>query len=109
MHWYPTRYDQTHNFKLSLFYEPSSRWDFAANFSYITGTPTTFPTTRFTIQDYVIPYIAGNGRNNVRIPAFHYFAQADEIPADAVAIPTQATRVAIIGSIVPAVSYNFKF
>jgi len=149
--WYPTRYDQSHNFKVSLFYEPSNRWDFAANFSYITGTPTTFPTTRFTIQDYVIPYIAGNGRNNVRIPAFHrldlaatlngkkvkrngkvrknesywvfsvynaynrrnpfsiYFAQADEIPADAVAIPTQATRVAIIGSVVPAVSYNFKF
>ncbi len=149
--WYPTRYDQSHNLKVSLFYEPNNRWDFAANFSFITGTPTTFPTTRFTIQDYVIPYIAGNGRNNVRIPNFHrldfaatlhgkkerrngkirknedywvfsvynvynrrnpfsiYFAQADEIPADAVALPTQATRVAIIGSVVPSVSYNFKF
>jgi len=149
--WYPTRFDQTHNLKISLFYEPNSRWDFAANFSYITGTPTTFPSTRFTIQDYVIPFIAGNGRNNVRIPNFHrldlaatlhgkkqkrngklrknedywvfsvynvynrrnpfsiYFAQADEIPADAVALPTQATRVAIIGSIIPSVSYNFKF
>ena len=149
--WYPTRFDQTHNLKVSLFYEPNSRWDFAANFSYITGTPTTFPSTRFTIQDYVIPFIAGNGRNNVRIPNFHrldlaatlhgkkekrngkirknedywvfsiynvynrrnpfsiYFAQAQEIPEDAVAIPTQATRVAIIGSIIPSVSYNFKF
>ena len=149
--WYPTRYDQAHNFKISLFYEPSERWNFSANFSYLSGTPTTFPTSRFEVQDYVIPYIAGNGRNNVRIPDFHrldvaatlygkkvkrngkvrknedywvfsvynlynrrnpfsiYFAQANEIPADAIAIPTQATRVAIIGSIVPAVSYNFKF
>jgi len=58
-------------------------------------------------EDYWVfsVYNAYNRRNPFSI----YFAQADEIPADAVAIPTQATRVAIIGSIVPAVSYNFKF
>ncbi|MEM1119114.1 MAG: TonB-dependent receptor [Bacteroidota bacterium] len=69
--WYPTRFDQTHNFKLSLFYEPENRWTFSANFTYVSGTPTTFPTSRFNIQGYTIPYNFGDGRNNVRIPDFH--------------------------------------
>ena len=69
--WYPTRFDQTHNFKLSLFYEPESRWSFSANFTYVSGTPTTFPTSRYQIQGYVIPLNYGDGRNNVRIPDFH--------------------------------------
>ena len=69
--WYPTRFDQTHNFKLSLFYEPENRWTFSANFSYISGTPTTFPTSRFQVQGYTIPLNFGDGRNNVRIPDFH--------------------------------------
>jgi len=69
--WYPTRFDQTHNFKLSLFYEPENRWTFSANFSYVSGTPTTFPTSRFQVQGYTIPLNFGDGRNNVRIPDFH--------------------------------------
>jgi hypothetical protein len=69
--WYPTRFDQTHNFKLSLFYEPDSRWSFAANFTFVSGTPTTFPTSRYQIQNYLIPLNYGDGRNNVRIPNFH--------------------------------------
>lgn len=69
--WYPTRFDQTHNFKLSLFYEPENRWSFSANFTYVSGTPTTFPTSRFQIQNFLIPFNFGNGRNNVRIPDFH--------------------------------------
>ena len=69
--WYPTRFDQTHNFKLSLFYEPESRWSFSANFTYVSGTPTTFPTSRYTVQGYTIPLNYGDGRNNVRIPNFH--------------------------------------
>jgi len=149
--WYPTRFDQTHNLKLSVFYEPTERWDFSANFSYISGTPTTFPNSRYEVQGYVIPYITDNARNNVRIPSFHrldlaatlhgkkqkrngkmrknedywvfsfynvynrrnpfsiYFAQDNEIPDNANALPTSATRVSIIGSIIPAISYNFKF
>ena len=69
--WYPTRFDQTHNFKLALFYEPSNRWSFSANFTYVSGTPTTFPTSRYQIQDYLIPHNVLEERNNVRIPSFH--------------------------------------
>ncbi|MEQ9425889.1 MAG: TonB-dependent receptor [Cyclobacteriaceae bacterium] len=148
--WYPTRYDQTHNFKLAAFYETNSRWSFSANFSYISGTPTTFPTDRFEIQGYTIPYNFTNSRNNVRIPDFHrldisatlngkkmigdkkrknedywvfsiynvygrrnpfsiYFSQVDERPLPGEVVETQATQVSIIGTLLPSISYNFKF
>ncbi len=148
--WYPTRFDQTHNFKAVAFYEPGSRWKFSANFTLLSGTPTTFPTSRFEIQDYLAPYNYLQSRNNVRIPWFHrldvsatlygkrtrrgkarknedywvfsvynlyarrnpfsiYFAQAEDRPVPGLPIESQATRVSIIGSLVPAISYNFKF
>ena len=69
--WYLTRFDQTHNLKVAAFYDLSPKWSFSANFSYITGTPTTFPTDRYEFQDYVVPYNYDNGRNNVRIPDYH--------------------------------------
>ena len=69
--WYPTRFDQTHKLNLSAFYELNSRWTFSSTFSYISGTPTTFPSSRFEQQGYVIPYNASNQRHNVRIPSYH--------------------------------------
>jgi hypothetical protein len=148
--WYPTRFDQTHNFKIAGFYELNQRWSFSANFTYLIGTPTTFPTSRYTIQDFVIPYNFNNSRNNIRIPDFHrldlsatlegkkrnkqgdlrrfagqwvfsvynaygrrnpfsiYFSQdADRVPAGQ-PVQTNATRLAIVGSVFPSVTYNFK-
>lgn len=69
--WYPARYDQTHNLKITGFYELSKRWSFSANFTFLSGTPTTFPTSRYVIQDILVPYNANESRNNIRIPAFH--------------------------------------
>ncbi len=69
--WYPTRFDQTHNFKVTAFYQINNRWSASANFTFLSGTPTTFPTSRYVIQDILIPHNAGNTRNNVRIPPFH--------------------------------------
>jgi len=69
--WYPSRFDQTHNLSLTAFYEPGKRWSFSSNFVLISGTPTTFPTSRFEQQGYVIPHNANNTRNNVRIPVYH--------------------------------------
>ncbi|RED98881.1 TonB-dependent receptor-like protein [Marinoscillum furvescens DSM 4134] len=145
--WYPTRYDQTHNLKISGNYDYSDRWSFAANFTYITGTPYTLPSYRYEVQGYTIPGV--EGRNNGRIPDYHrldlaatwqmrkfkndgspkklqdywvftiynvyqrrnpfsiYFAQKDGAAGDQAL--TEATQVAILGSFVPAVSYNFKF
>jgi hypothetical protein len=148
--WYPTRYDQAHNLKAALNYEPQSRWKFSANFSFLSGTPTTFPTSRLEVQSYLLPYNFYNSRNNTRIPVYHrldfsatlkgktrrkgkdrknedywvfsiynayarrnpfsiYFAQDDTRPQMGQPIEAQATQVSIIGTIIPAVSYNFKF
>lgn len=69
--WYPARYDQTHNLSLTGFYDVTSRLSLSANFAWISGTPTTFPTTRYSQQEYVIPYNVNDVRNNVRIPNYH--------------------------------------
>ena len=69
--WYPSRFDQTHNFSLTAFYDLNQRWSFSSNFVLISGTPTTFPTTRFAQQGYIIPHNSSESRNNVRIPLYH--------------------------------------
>lgn len=69
--WYPSRFDQTHNFSITAFYKLSKRWDLSANFVYNTGTPTTFPTSRIEQQGYVFPHNTNDTRNNFRIPDYH--------------------------------------
>ncbi len=69
--WYATRFDQTHNLKMSGFYEINKRWSASANFTFVSGTPNTFPTSRFVVQDILIPYNADGSRNNVRLPSYH--------------------------------------
>ncbi len=149
--WYAARYDQTHNLKLSGFYDINKRWSAAANFTFVSGTPATFPTSRFVVQGILIPYNAYDSRNNVRLPAYHrldvsfrlegkttkrngtarknsdywvfgvynlygrknpfsiYFTQGDERVAVGSPINSEARQLAIIGTVIPSVSYNFKF
>jgi hypothetical protein len=103
------------------------------------------------MQEYLVPYIGSNSRNNIRIPDYHrldvsatlygkkykkngdrrknedywvfgiynlyarrnpfsiYFSNGPDRPVPGEPIPTSATRVSIIGTIIPAISYNFKF
>lgn len=147
--WYPTRFDQRHNVKVASFYELSKRISLSANFTFISGTPTTFPTDRITVAGYVIPYISGSERNNFRIPDYHrldlsatfyniwrgkkgrkgqddlvvsvynayarqnpfsiYFSQGIERQNADNPISTAATQMSMIGTVIPAVAYNFKF
>ncbi len=69
--WYPTRYDQTHNLKLTGFYEINDRWSLSSTFSYLSGTPTTFPTHRYEVQGITVPHNSNDSRNNVRLPDYH--------------------------------------
>ncbi len=148
--WYPTRYDQAHNLKVAAFYDLSERVSLSSDFVFVTGTPTTFPTSRFVMQDILIPYNANESRNNVRLPSYHrldvslrlegkkvrrgkerknrdywvfsiynlygrknpfsiYFSQRDERVPAGMPLGSQATQLSIIGTLVPSVSYNFKF
>ncbi len=149
--WYATRYDQRHNLKVTGFYEINKRLSASANFTFVSGTPATFPTSRYVVQGILIPYNANESRNNVRLPAFHrldfslrldgktvksngkqrkntdywvfglynvyarknpfsiYFTQGDKRVPVGSAINSEARQIAIIGTIVPSVSYNFHF
>jgi len=149
--WYPARFDQRHNLKVVGYYELNERWTFSANFTWLSGTPTTFATDRLTQQGYLIPYNGLESRNNIRVPDFHrldisatlngkkykrngerrknedyfvfgfynvyarrnpfsiYFSQGSDRPPVGAPIDSFATQVSIIGTIIPAISYNFKF
>ncbi len=147
--WYPARFDQRHNLKIAGFYDLSQKISVSANFTFLSGTPVTYPTDRITVQDYVIPYIGDSKRNNVRIPDYHrldvsltinkifmgkkrgkasdylvisfynlyarenpfsiYFSQGNERHITDGPIPTSSTQLSIVGTIIPAFSYNFKF
>lgn len=69
--WFPARFDQTHNFNVTAFYEVSPRLTFSSTFALVSGTPTTFPTNRIELQGYIIPHNSEDRRNNYRIPAYH--------------------------------------
>ena len=148
--WYPTRFDQTHNLKIAGFYDLNERWSVSSDFVFVTGTPTTFPTSRYIVQDILIPHNAFESRNNLRLPSYHrldlsfrlegkkmkkgkerklddywvfsfynlyarrnpfsiYFSQTDERVPQGTPIDSQAIQLSIIGTIVPAISYNFRF
>src|SRR5260221_895927 len=148
--WYSTRYDQRHNLKVAAFYDINKRWSASANFIFVSGTPTTFPTSRYVVQGILIPYNANESRNNVRLPSYNrldlslrlegkrvkrgkerknhdywvfsvynvysrknpfsvYFAQSTTRTPAGQPIPSHASQLSIIGSLVPALSYNFKF
>ena len=148
--WYPTRYDQTHNFKVTSTYKISNRVQLSGNFVYLTGTPVTFPSSKYVIQGFAIPHNAEISRHQFRIPDYHrldisvtlkgkefkrngkerknesstvigiynlynrrnpfsiYFSQGKSNVSQGF-VPGEVTRLSIIGSFVPSVTYNFKF
>jgi len=117
---------------------------------YLTGTPVTFPSSKFVIQGFAIPHNASSARHQFRIPDYHrldfsvtingkkekkngrarkndssliigvynvynrrnpfsiYFSQGDGTVSDSY-VPGEVTRLSIIGSFVPSITYNFKF
>lgn len=140
--WFLSKYDRTHNVNTVLIYDLNKRWSFSANFVYQTGTPATFPTAKFELQGYVIPYNTDNKRNNYRNTPYHradigvtynfkkndtrrykqtlvlsvynvynrrnafsiYFRSNADAPLN-----TEAVRYSVVGSVIPAITYNFKF
>lgn len=146
--YYPSRFDQTHNFNLTGFYELSDRATLSATFVYNTGTPVTLASAGYYQLGYFIPENEGGGRNNFRVPDYHRLdvsvtldpkkenadkrwqgqwifgvynlygrrnaltvsgTQSDGRPVLGQPIMTEANQLSVIGSIIPSVSYNFKF
>lgn len=66
---YPSSYDRTHDLSVVSTYQLNKQWNFAANFVYATGNPTSYPVAKYTIQgNQVYQYSA---RNSNRIPEYH--------------------------------------
>lgn len=146
--YYPSRFDQTHNFNLTGFYDLSERATLSATFVYNTGTPVTLASAGYYQLGYFVPTNEGNGRNNFRIPDYHRLdvsvtldpkkekadkrwqgqwvfgvynlyarrnaftisgTQGDMRPVLGQPVMTQANQLSVIGSIIPSISYNFKF
>ncbi len=71
--YYPTRFDQLHNFSVTAFYDIRKRLQASANFVYNTGTPITLPSSGYSQLGGLlyIPNVDNNGRNNRRLPDYH--------------------------------------
>lgn len=66
---YPSSYDRTHDLSLVSSYELNKCWNFAANFVFATGNPTTYPVAKYYVQsNQIYEYSA---RNSNRIPAYN--------------------------------------
>ncbi len=50
-------------------YELSAKWSLSANWVYASGTPVTYPTGRFQIEESYVPIYSG--RNEYRFPDYH--------------------------------------
>lgn len=69
--WYPSRFDQLHNFNVTGFVELNKRVTLSATFVYNTGTPLTLPTSGYYQLGYYVPNVDDQARNNYRIPDYH--------------------------------------
>ena len=66
---YPSSYDRTHDVSLVSNYELNERWNFAANFVFTTGTPTSYPIAKYNVQgNQIYEY---SERNSNRLPSYH--------------------------------------
>ncbi len=134
---YLAPYDKTHAFNISLSYEFSPKYNLSANWVYATGNPTTYPTGKFTIGKEVFPIYSG--RNEYRIPhydrldlSFNYIPNQSKnkkwksewnfslynaygkknawmIQFDQEEGKVPRAEMTYLFSVVPSITYNFKF
>ncbi|EAY24359.1 TonB-dependent receptor [Microscilla marina] len=136
--YYPADYDKLHNFTMVATYQATKRLSISANFVYNTGRPFTLPDAKYqysnmTIIDYSgrnqnrIPdyhrldlsvTLKGKGKPNRKWKGEWVFslynvysrrnAYSIYFSGDGQA-QNDATKLSILGSVVPAVTYNFSF
>ena len=136
--WFPSNYDKPHSLNLNYSIDVTKNANLAINFTYSTGRPTTAPISNFRVENILnIPIYSK--RNQFRIPDYHrldisytiglgdkgldsgnsitisvynlysrknaYSVFFRQKPSRSV----EAFRIATLGSLFPAVTYNFKF
>lgn len=67
--WYAANQHRAQDISIVGIYELNKKWTLSATWVYTSGAPITFPSGKFTIGDQTIPYY--DGRNKYRTPAYH--------------------------------------
>ncbi len=67
--WYRSPYDKPHNLSVVANYELNRKWTVSANWVFASGTPVTYPTGRYLVENNYVPIYSG--RNEYRYPAYH--------------------------------------
>jgi hypothetical protein len=136
--WYPSNFDKPHSFNLNYFIQLSEKTDLSVNFTYSTGRPTTAPVSSFSNSN-VLTIPVYSERNAFRIPDYHRLDLAYTVGPwgrrpqwrnsltlsvynlyfrrNAFSVFFQqnpfasvtAYRVAVLGTMFPAVTYNADF
>lgn len=136
--WYPSNFDKPHVFNLILNYQPSQRHTLTFNFTYSTGRPTTAPLTSYRLQNNLIvpvyaprnqvripdyhrldiSYTIGRGYNKRKtlrtswnFSIYNVYARRNAFSVFYVQDPYQkavANRLAVLGTIFPAITINFE-
>jgi hypothetical protein len=130
--WFRSPTDKVHDLAIVAMRPVWKRWTLGGTFTAASGLPTTYPVSRYVLEDYVIPEYGP--RNSARLPTYHRldlsltrsgrrgdlqfgvfnaynrfnaqsmsFRQATSDP-----LRTEAVQLSVFG-IVPSVSYTFKF
>ncbi len=135
--WYLSSQDRTHDISVVAIYQLAKKWTVSSTFVYYTGSPVTFPSGKYQIDNEMFFYYTE--RNGYRMPAynrldigvtwqrkktekfesswtFSIYNVYDRMNAYTIsfrqnpdnASETQAVQTSLFG-IIPSISYNFKF
>ncbi len=136
--WFASNYDQPHSVKLFLNYVISRRDRININFVYNTGRPITAPFGNYIVNGVNIPNFSDrndfrlpdyhrldigytfttNRRSSARykseisISMYNFYARRNAFSIfyrQETGSPINALRLSVIGTIIPSISYNFKF
>lgn len=135
---YPANFDQPHIFNLSWKYNLSRRHYFTGNFTYHTGRPVTIPLSAFVLENTTVAFfsarnqyripdyhrldialvIEGNhkrkksGEGSWAFSLYNVYARRNPYTiffrSDGGGVP-KPYQLSIIGTILPSITYNFKF
>lgn len=66
---FSARQDRTHDVSIGAVYRFHPKWTVSTNFVYYTGDAVTFPTSKYAIDGYIVPFYSE--RNGYRMPDYH--------------------------------------
>lgn len=137
--WYNTPYDRTHDFSLNASYKLNDQWSFNSNFIFQTGRPTNFPSGQYSFDDVTVPIFLNRNKSRLpnyhrldlsisykpsknqernwqeewNLGLYNVYARRN---ANAITFrkniltgENEAIRTSIFGTIIPSITYNFKF